>query len=321
MWYVVLDKRPAHVESPLEASYWVVTVDYHFLGFDAFRRRAMHQNNCRSVCIPMALIQLLQFWLPRTAQFEEAVMGSLRWPFLFQDLIRRPRKRPFVYLKLWHGSKTWGSTPRDVIAGVLLDDALRNKLSVEKDVERRVALVKEALISRTEKLQSELAQENERVRIELKASEEASGRLDQVVRDQATTIVSLEQQKERQQASLLEANTKLLEEMGSRKTVEERLAKIEETVEEDGKRRRRTVFSAIALMLLIAAIALPCLLLRLPRSHWVNWKTELSAGAAALLLWAWAIGLLARHYRGVTGWGPYERFLVLRTNSWPRVAP
>jgi len=41
-------------------------------------------------------------------------------------------------------------------------------------------LVKEALISRTEKLQSELARKNERVRAELKAAEEVSGRLERL---------------------------------------------------------------------------------------------------------------------------------------------
>jgi hypothetical protein len=311
LWYFVLDKRPAHVESPLEATYWVVTVDYHFLGFDAFRRRNAQKQ--LAICLhPMALIQLLQFWLPRTAQFEEAVMGSLRWPFLFQEFDPQAEKTTVRILEVLARFENVGDLPRDVITGILLDDALRSKLSVEKDVERRVELVKEALISRTEKLQSELAQENERVRAELKAAEEVSGRLERLAREQATTIASLEQQARGQESSLSQANTKLLEEVKSREKVEERLAKIEEAVEKEGTRRRRILFSAVSLALVVVAIAAPCLLLWLPQSRWINWKTELAAWALALLLWAWIVGLLARRYGGVTAWGPFERFVSFR---------
>src|SRR5262249_5300685 len=154
LWYFIRDKRPPHVESPLEATYWVVTVDYHFLGFDAFRRR----NSTRQVpiCVhPTALIQMLQFWLPRTTEFEQAVLGSLRWPFLFQDFDPQAERVIIRILEALARFENVGDLPREVVANILLDDALRNKLSVERDVEKRVEFVKEALIKQTERIQNE----------------------------------------------------------------------------------------------------------------------------------------------------------------------
>jgi hypothetical protein len=79
------------VESPTEAKYWVVTVDYRFLGFDEYKR----QNTTASIPIvvhPTTLIQLLQLWVPRTQEFEEAIVRSLRFAFLFHEFDPIQRK-------------------------------------------------------------------------------------------------------------------------------------------------------------------------------------------------------------------------------------
>src|SRR5260370_3519325 len=84
LWYFVSEKRPVRVESPVEATFWIVTVDYHFLGFDLHKRS--DQQSSIPVCLhPTSLIQLLQFCLPRTREFEEAILDSLRLPLLFQE--------------------------------------------------------------------------------------------------------------------------------------------------------------------------------------------------------------------------------------------
>ena len=84
LWHLVKERRSAALNLPLEAGNWVVTVDYRLLGFDAYKRR--YSPSKIPVCIhPSALLQMLQFWVPRTSQFEEAMLGALRLPLLFHD--------------------------------------------------------------------------------------------------------------------------------------------------------------------------------------------------------------------------------------------
>ena len=84
LWHFVNDKRTAYIESPIDAQEWILTVDFRLIGFDEHKQK---QAGARvPLCLhPTSLIQLLQFWVPRTKEFEEAILGSLRLPFLFQE--------------------------------------------------------------------------------------------------------------------------------------------------------------------------------------------------------------------------------------------
>jgi hypothetical protein len=87
LWHFVNDKRSAYIESPIDASDWILTVDFRLIGFDEHKQK--RSGSKVPLCIhPTSLIQLLQFWVPRTKEFEEAMLGSLRLPFLFQDLMQ-----------------------------------------------------------------------------------------------------------------------------------------------------------------------------------------------------------------------------------------
>ncbi|HXG70826.1 MAG TPA: hypothetical protein VNJ04_09480, partial [Gemmatimonadaceae bacterium] len=60
----------------LDASFWIATVDYRFLNFDSRKRRP--KRDPIPICVhPTVLIQMLQFWLPRTAELEAALFESL----------------------------------------------------------------------------------------------------------------------------------------------------------------------------------------------------------------------------------------------------
>ena len=132
LWHFVRSKRPAIVESPLEAQYWIVTVDYRLLGFDSFRTRSRHGSV--PVCLhPTSLMQMLQFWLPRTPEFEEAMLGSLRWPFLIQEFDPEAERVTVQILQTLNRFENVGDLPKDVIGGILVNEALRQKLSKEGD--------------------------------------------------------------------------------------------------------------------------------------------------------------------------------------------
>lgn len=180
LWHFVNDKRPIYVESPIDAIYWILTVDFRFIGFDEHKQKC--KNSKVPLCIhPTSLIQLLQFWVPRTKEFEEAMLGSLRLPFLFQDLDVEDEKTSLKILKgigRFDGNE-WLS--QDTITRVMLNDGLRSRLKTDQSAEAEVALIRDALVE-------EMRLREEEVASKAKALEEE-------VRKRDITIASLTDQK------------------------------------------------------------------------------------------------------------------------------
>ncbi len=145
LWHVVNDKRPAYIESPIEAIYWILTVDFRLIGFDEHKQK--QSKSKVPLCIhPASLIQLLQFWVPRTKEFEEAMLGSLRLPFLFQDFDVEGEKTSLKILKgigRFEGSE---GLSQETITQVMLNDGLRTRLQAEQSEEGEVALIRDALV-------------------------------------------------------------------------------------------------------------------------------------------------------------------------------
>ncbi len=145
LWHFVNDKRPAYVESPIDATSWILTVDFRLIGFDEHKQK--HSKSKVPLCIhPTSLIQLLQFWVPRTKEFEEAMLGSLRLPFLFQDFDVEAEKTSLKILKgigRFDGSE---ELSQDTITHVMFNDGLRSRLQTEHLEEAEVVLIRDALV-------------------------------------------------------------------------------------------------------------------------------------------------------------------------------
>jgi len=145
LWHFVNDKRPAYIESPIDANCWILTVDFRFIGFDEHKQK--HSKSKVPLCIhPTSLIQLLQFWVPRTKEFEEAMLGSLRLPLLFQDFDVEGEKTSLKILKgigRFDGSE---GLSQDTITQVMFNDGLRSRLQTEHSEEAEVALIRDALV-------------------------------------------------------------------------------------------------------------------------------------------------------------------------------
>lgn len=154
MWYFVNDHRPQRVESPLSAKYWIVTVDYRFLGFDAFKRRNI--SNEIPICIhPTLFIHMLHFWLPRTQEFEEAVLSSLR-PLISQAFDPETEKMTIKILSALSRFEKVDDIPQEMISNVLVNKALRQRMSSESDINMQIELVKETIIDETTKITEQL---------------------------------------------------------------------------------------------------------------------------------------------------------------------
>ncbi len=184
LWYFVHDKRPAAVDSPLDAQYWVVTEDFWLIWFARYKASWLHERI--PVCIhPSTLTQLLEFWVPRSPELESAMLSSLRLPMLFSEFdptTERITTRILQTLSHFENSPKLGS---HTIAKVLGSQALRQRIAEtdptaqgagerEHEAEERFEDVQTALreeMERREKLESEL--------VALRSTIEDSGRIAQ----------------------------------------------------------------------------------------------------------------------------------------------
>jgi hypothetical protein len=143
LWHFVQRRRPARIESPLEAGAWVLTLDYRFINFDADKSK--RSNSHIPVCIhPATLIQLLQFWSPRTKEFEDAVFGSMGVPF-FQNFGVESERITIRILDILGRFEHVDQLPADAATRILMNDALRQRLTPDLPEEEQTTLVKTAL--------------------------------------------------------------------------------------------------------------------------------------------------------------------------------
>jgi len=304
LWHVVRIKRPARLESPLEATFWIVTVDYRFLGYDSFKRK--HSENQIPVCLhPSALIQMLQFWIPRTPEFEEAVLGSFRWPFLFQDFDPDAERVTSRILGVLARFEDVSRFPTEVITSVLVNEALRQQMAATKDVQTEIELVKTALV-----------EENERVRTELCAKTEETKNLTEEVAAKGAENEALKKQVDEEKARSARLEHQLEEGEASRDEVERRLKEVERRLERQESERKlavaRWTFLVRWAAALVSLLAVSVLAVRLLRPAPGFWRTGLLVWSLILFGWSWFADRSGRKDDRVREWPPVIRLQEFR---------
>lgn len=180
LWHFVNDKRPAYIESPIDATCWILTVDFRLIGFDEHKQK--HSKSKVPLCIhPTSLIQLLQFWVPRTKEFEEAMLGSLRLPFLFQDFDVEGERTSLRILKGIGRFEESEGLPSDTITRVMFNDGLRSRLQTEHSEEAEITLIRDALM--------------EEIRLRAEGEANKANALEDEVRKRNSEIATLADQK------------------------------------------------------------------------------------------------------------------------------
>jgi hypothetical protein len=160
LWHFVKDKRRSYVESPIEAEYWIVTVDYRFLAFDRYKTKDQQV----AVCIhPAALTQILQFWVPRTDIVDEAMLANLRLPLFFSEFDPEAEKITIKILQTLSRFENVADIPRETVANILLDESLRARMRATQQAEEQVQLIREAFIEEQKRLQRELEESKSRL--------------------------------------------------------------------------------------------------------------------------------------------------------------
>lgn len=178
LWHYVNDKRPKYIESPIEATYWILTIDNRLIAFDEHKKR--RDSAKIPLCIhPTSLIQLLQFWIPRSKDFEEALLGSLRMPFIFQGFDVEGEKTSLKILKGIGKFDGSDSLPRDTITRVMLNEGLRSRLEASVNEDEEIKLIKDALV---ESIRERADAEERRANVAIEEAKKSALILDEVKR-------------------------------------------------------------------------------------------------------------------------------------------
>jgi hypothetical protein len=244
LWHFVSDQRPAYIESPIDSRDWILTVDYRLIGFDQYKQKKSGPKT--PLCLhPTSLIQLLQFWVPRTKEFEEAMLGSMRLPFLFQEFDAEGERTSLRILKGLGRFEGRDDISAQTITSVILNDGLRARLQSKKteDGEAEIALIRDALV---EEMEARAAAEADKAH-----------QLQTIVNEKEAALNALDRSKEVEVNRLNEkiaAADERLTAQGAE--IEELKAHLKRT--EEDKKQRSALFNyfwLLTLVLLVAGVA------------------------------------------------------------------
>jgi hypothetical protein len=300
LWNFVNEKRPVRVESPVDATYWIVTVDYHFLGFDLFKRSGEHASI--PVCLhPTSLIQLLQFWLPRTREFEEAILDSLRLPLLFQEFDSSAERVTVRILETLARFEKVEQLSTGVISNILVNQALRQEIALEKDIEKQVNLVRGALV-----------EENERARQHLERASEEKERLAKEVSDKNRLIEELNAQLARQGEHARSLEEKLVLSQNSEEPARARAPEVSNPREHHGAKMQIVYFSMTSVILLPFLFLAATFLLRWIRNPSDQEKMQIVLSGGMAFLWVLLVDWFGGKSEAIRSWKLYIRFHEFR---------
>lgn len=189
LWHFVGDKRPAYIESPIDCRDWILTVDYRLIGFDEYKQK--NSGSKVPLCLhPTSLIQLLQFWVPRTKEFEEAMLSSMRLPFLFQEFDAEGERTSLRILKGLGRFEGRDDISAQTITSVILNDGLRARIKSKKteDWEAEIAFIRDALV---EEMKENAVAEADRLNKKIAEEEARSKTADEKIAAQGAEISEL----------------------------------------------------------------------------------------------------------------------------------
>jgi hypothetical protein len=127
LWHAVNDRRPSDTNSPFEVEYWAVSMDWRLIAFDRSKRRA-NAAKLPVVLHPSNLVQLVQFWVPRSKELEDSLVDSLRLPLFFQSFDPEDERATVQVLEAISRFENVGDLPEQTLKVVLANQALRGRL-------------------------------------------------------------------------------------------------------------------------------------------------------------------------------------------------
>ncbi len=306
LWHFVNDKRPPDAESPADAEYWIVTVDFRFLGFDAYKRR-FNGSELPICLLPSQLIQLLQFWIPRTPQFEEALFESWLWPLIFQEIDKEAEQVTVKILNALSRYENIQDLPDEVVSQVLFNDALRQRIALEPNINKQVEMVESALVESHRVISQNL----DATRKEILRRENEIAKLQQLIRAKERDF-----QKQQVEARQKDEQIKLLsQELQKIKSETNELQKMfQEKQHEDKVRAIQRSFVYKAMGYLLGILLLAAILTVFSQSFLAMaiWQVFSVYSALALIVWIMFVDRMGMNTEYIVQWALFIQFRAIK---------
>ena len=127
LWHAVSDRRSSYVDSPFEVEYWAVSIDWRLIGFDR-KKRESGVNKLPVVLHPNSLVQLVQFWVPRSAEMDASLIDSLSLPLYFQSFDIEDERATIKVLEAISRYENQADISEATITKILANQVLRARL-------------------------------------------------------------------------------------------------------------------------------------------------------------------------------------------------
>lgn len=258
VWHFVHRKRPAVAESPLDARYWIITVDFGFLSFDKHQWRT--RGGAQPLCLhPATLTQLLQFWVPRDEAFEEALLGAFRLPFLHVDFSPEAEAVTLRILRKLSRFEDIDDLAPETLGAILENQALRGRISNAGNEAAEDELVEQALVDELRALEGRLAERVAQMEeVEAQATGEVAAlRANVEAGQRALETTAAEAQRLREELASSKTDLETERNRSDRATediqdLEERISSLETVLDTErslnATRRSRQLFGSVALV-------------------------------------------------------------------------
>ncbi len=286
LWHFIQGLRGKKIVNPLQAKYWVVTIDYKFLGFDKFKSEI---KSYTPACMhPSQLFQILRFFVPRTPALEKSLLGIMKFPLLARQFDSQSEKISLNIINTLNRHEDIEDIPTDTLTTILADGILRKQLSnIDVHEKEAIALVHEALVR-------VVAQKDE----QLDFRENEIGLLKDTVNTLKTNLEQAEEQKR-----LLQINTEQIkgEDASQINKLSARIKILEEEKANEKKKRERTgKFLSIGLVGLLGIFLIYFLPSLLTWTWFLNHKNLIGLYICATLLLVgicWTIAEPSKNYK------------------------
>lgn len=127
LWHAVNDRRPSHADSPFEMEYWAVSIDRRLIGFDR-NKKDMGSSKLPVVLHPNNLVQLVQFWVPRSSEMDASLIDSLTLPLYFQSFDVEDERATIKVLEALSRYENQDDISEQTITKILANQVLRARL-------------------------------------------------------------------------------------------------------------------------------------------------------------------------------------------------
>lgn len=324
LWHTVNGRRSLTVDSPLNADYWAVTVDWRLIAFDR-QKRYDNEINVPVVLHPSNLIQLIQFWVPRSRQLDEGLINSISLPVYFQAFDSEDEAVTIKVLGAISRYENVDDLPEKSIKVILTSQALRSKIR-DSDASNDTVfeLIRDELLTFHQNTVEKLGAVEEKVRlteVELKLEREQRFKVEEAANEANKQAEDERRASSQELVSLKEK----LEDSRKKEREQESLFKQEQLSAQTASTalyRQRFIFGGTVACGLVFYTTYPAtfylLTEKLVKPFDANLATYVGFGVAfcAALLFLKLITVLVAHRRELSDWAPFKLSKMVSHLGW-----